>query len=56
MRFQKLQVKLNWIDNLLPIQSESAWQLNDSEDATHLRQWNGFVILNADQKLFKKSS
>lgn len=39
--FQNLWVKLNWINNLFPIQNESAWQPSDSEVALGLRQWNG---------------
>ena len=39
-----------------PVQSELARQLNDPEVTTGLRQWNGFTILSANQKPFKKES
>lgn len=56
VRSQKLHMNLSWINGLFPIQSESVWQLNESEITIGLRQWNNFAILNANQKPFKKQS
>lgn len=43
MGFHKLSVKLNGMDGLFPIQSESARHLDESEVPVAVRHWKDFV-------------